>query len=224
MELTYFSCEATVLAKIAKAKYSCGNIVKAFESDIIVSPDGKSYYGYIIYQYLPNKDLFDYVERKITVSNERLCCTIFAKILRGISFLHHVCNTAHMDIKLDNVMLDTEFNPKIIDFGLSHDASAIAKGFFGTTETAAPEMFLDAPYDPVLADMYKLGVLLYSMVFGNPPLESANRKAMTDHGKLFFDDLTSGSPAKIKMCVVMQFRNPHIQISDSLVNLLARLL
>lgn len=171
-----------MLGKIEKTNFYCASIVKAIESDIVVSPDGKSYFGYIIYEYLPNKDLFDYVERKITVLNERLCCTIFSKILKGISFLHHACFVAHMDIKLDNVMLNADFDPKIIDFGLSHDSKFSVTGFFGTKETAAPEMFLSAPYSPALADMYKLGVLLYSMYLGNPPLEKADREAMNESG------------------------------------------
>lgn len=88
------------------------------------------------------------------MQNERLCFTIFNMVLTGIMFLHYHCHTAHMDIKLDNLMFDSDFDAKIIDFGLSRSVFIPISGISGTIQTASPEMHLDGLYAPAVADMY----------------------------------------------------------------------
>ena len=158
----------------------CPNIVKVIEFGVVESPDGKEYFGFIIFEHCPNKDLFYYVEAGVTRHNEKLCCFIFTKLLQAIFVMHHCCCLVHRDIKLENVVLDGDFQPKIIDFGVTQSALISGNGNVGTIEYNSPEMFdTKAQYNPAPTDLFALGVLLFQMYFGFPPLEHFNREKLT---------------------------------------------
>jgi serine/threonine protein kinase len=55
--------------------------------------------------------------------------------------MHTACGLAHLDIKLENVMLDDQYNPKLIDFAYSDDISKKLTIFRGTEFYMAPEIF-----------------------------------------------------------------------------------
>ena len=116
-ELAFFSNEAIINHEM-KGK-SCNSVARVFEIGTVKSPVSKEYFGFIIMEHCPKKDLFNYVEGKLTVGNERLCHFIFTKLLEGIFFFHHVCGISHRDIKLENVVFDANYLPKLIDIGLS---------------------------------------------------------------------------------------------------------
>jgi len=42
-------------------------------------------------------------------------------IAQGLSYMHHDCSpfVVHRDIKTSNILLDTQFNAKVVDFGLA---------------------------------------------------------------------------------------------------------
>jgi serine/threonine protein kinase len=61
--------------------------------------------------------LFENIERKGKLTEE-VARAYFLQVLSGIEYLHER-GFVHRDIKLDNVVLDEDFNVKIIDFGLA---------------------------------------------------------------------------------------------------------
>ncbi|KAI0296940.1 kinase-like domain-containing protein [Multifurca ochricompacta] len=93
------------------------------------------------------------------------------QFLEGVAFLHEH-NIAHLDLKVDNVLIDIEGDKHdlrlwIIDFGLSvfvEDEGTTIKGYRGTPEWTAPEVgTLDGPstrYSPILADRWACGRML----------------------------------------------------------------
>jgi MAP/microtubule affinity-regulating kinase len=84
-------------------------------------------------------------------------------------------NIAHRDIKLENIILDEELNPKIIDFGFSTciQADKKIKIFCGTPSYMAPEVVQRKEYRGEGADIWALGVMLFVCITGIFPFKGA---------------------------------------------------
>lgn len=95
-------------------------------------------------------------------------------IAKGLAYLHHECLewVIHCDVKPGNILLDSEFEPKIADFGLaklsqrggkSSDFSQIR----GTKGYMAPEWATNLPITAKV-DVYSYGVVVLEIVKGIP--------------------------------------------------------
>ncbi|XP_044463796.1 probable receptor-like protein kinase At1g80640 [Mangifera indica] len=94
---------------------------------------------------------------------------------RGLEYLHEHCNppVIHRDLKSSNILLDSNFNAKLSDFGL-----AIADGgqnknnlkLSGTLGYVAPEYLLDGKLTDK-SDVYAFGVVLLELLLGKRPVE-----------------------------------------------------
>ncbi|XP_073525980.1 uncharacterized protein [Phyllobates terribilis] len=89
---------------------------------------------------------------------------------KGIAYLHEECQQRiiHYDIKPGNVLLDSNFNPKVADFGLARlcsrdDTHVELSGIKGTPGYAAPEVWMPYPVTHK-CDVYSFGMLLLEMV------------------------------------------------------------
>ncbi|KUF80095.1 kinase protein [Phytophthora nicotianae] len=99
---------------------------------------------------------------------------IVLHLARGLHFLHETCNIAHRDVSLENVFVTRDGVYKIGDFGLSTRADRRASGCVGKTQYVAPEVVSEVSYDPVTADVWSLGILLFMLLTGAPLLEFAS--------------------------------------------------
>ena len=124
---------------------------------------------YIVYEYAPKRTLLDYlILPNSNCLEEKHAKIIFKKILRGIEAMH-MANICHRDIKLENILLDLNYNPKICDFGFSIICSNKLKGKCGTEKYVAPEIIRLVgfrPYDGLKADIFSLGITLLRIVTG----------------------------------------------------------
>ncbi|CAN4102038.1 unnamed protein product [Withania somnifera] len=94
---------------------------------------------------------------------------------RGIEYLHEHCNppVIHRDLKSSNILLDSNFNAKLSDFGLAVLGGAQNKNnikLSGTLGYVAPEYLLDGKLTDK-SDVYAFGVVLLELLLGRRPVE-----------------------------------------------------
>ena len=125
---------------------------------------------------VPNGELFDYVSVTGKFS-ENMTRLFFLELLEVLNFLH-TSNICHRDIKPENLMLDTNYQLKVLDFGFSilasgRDGSGLLKTYLGTPLYMAPEIHNGELYDGKSVDLFAAGVLLFILLSGNPPFRAA---------------------------------------------------
>jgi len=90
----------------------------------------------------------------------------------------HSKGVAHRDLKLDNLLMDKDFNVKIADFGLcgplmGRDGRGKLTTMVGTKPFMAPEILKGLAYKGESADLFSASVLLFVLVAGAPPFSVA---------------------------------------------------
>ncbi|KAJ8404204.1 hypothetical protein AAFF_G00339770 [Aldrovandia affinis] len=104
-----------------------------------------------------------------------------ACVVLGLQFLHDH-KIVYRDLKLDNLLLDTEGYVKIADFGLCKEGMGYGdrtSTFCGTPEFLAPEVLTDTSYTRAV-DWWGVGVLIYEMLAGESPFPGDDEEEVFD--------------------------------------------
>lgn len=121
-----------------------------------------------VMEYANGGDLMMHIHQE--VFNENRACFYAACVVLGLQFLHDH-KIIYRDLKLDNLLLDTEGYLKMADFGLCKEGVGYGDRtgtFCGTPEFLAPEVLLEPTYTRAV-DWWGLGVLIYEMLVGESP-------------------------------------------------------
>ncbi len=114
----------------------------------------------------------------------------------------------HRDLKPENIMILEDGTVKVMDFGIAKVLQALSKTTthsVGTLQYMSPEQ-IDATGVDGRSDLYCLGLILYEMLQGNAPFESASprellNKQCTEEPPPFSDEARQGLPRGIEKLV-----------------------
>ena len=125
---------------------------------------------------IPGGELWDVIHKeqedgewKSGISDEKAVAFYALGIADTLGHLHSK-GVAFRDLKPENVMIDAEGYPIIIDFGFAKTLKTDQKAytFCGTPNYVAPEIIKNAGHNGAV-DYWALGVLIYEMIAGENP-------------------------------------------------------
>ena len=161
--LRRFGVEREVLARLDHP-----NIARLIDAGTL--DDGRPYF---VMEYVDGLPITRYVEERTRSLTERL--NLFLKVSAAVEAAHHK-SVIHRDLKPNNILVNHEGEPKLLDFGIAKvigsNANPLEMTSFKqqrfTPSSASPEQVKGEPVT-VLSDIYSLGVVLYEMLTGVRP-------------------------------------------------------
>ncbi|KAI4384481.1 hypothetical protein MLD38_002631 [Melastoma candidum] len=158
----------------------------------------------LVYEFMPRGSLENHLFRRNSHFQPlpwKLRLRIALGAARGLAFLHsEEARVIYRDFKTSNVLLDSNFDAKLSDFGLAKDGplddkSHVSTRIMGTFGYAAPE-YMATGHLTSKSDVYSFGVVLLEMLCGrkaidkNKPAKEHNmvewvRPNMTSKRKIF---------------------------------------
>jgi eukaryotic-like serine/threonine-protein kinase len=154
----------------AVAKLSHPNIVTVIDRG---DEGGRQY---IVFEHVQGENLKELVTRTGRMSPRR-ALELVIPVADGLAFAHEH-GLVHRDVKPQNVLLSSEGEVKVTDFGIARSLD-VEHGVtqtgtvLGTSEYLAPEQASGEPVSPA-TDEYSLGVVLWELLTGEVPFTGEN--------------------------------------------------
>jgi len=136
---------------------------------------------YFVMEYVNGEPIGAYCDAHVLNTTERL--NLFRKVCAAVTYAHQNL-VIHRDLKPSNILVATDGEPKLLDFGiaklLSSEEEVLAQTMVGqkimTPEYASPEQ-VNGERITTVSDVYSLGVLLYELLTGRTPYRLKTRTA-----------------------------------------------
>ena len=155
------------------------NIMKLYE--VI-----KTYkFNYLIMEYIDGISLLEIIKNeKKHYLEEKRALKIFIQIVKAIEYCQSK-NICHRDIKLENILTLKNDIIKLIDFGFAvkTNKETFQTLLCGSPSYMAPEIVKKEKYIAQYSDIWSLGVLLYSMLFGRFPFKGKTQEELFENIK-----------------------------------------
>ncbi len=172
---------------ITLSKLNHQNIVSIYD---FVDSDGKYF---LIMEYAEG-DTLDIIIEKRGPIGENTAIKLFGKVLDGFSYAHQK-GIIHRDIKPSNIIVGTDNEIKILDFGIAkilESGNKLTKTGtrMGSINYMSPEQILARDVD-TRSDVYSLGVTLFEMLSGSLPYNSDNESEYEIQTRILKEPLPS---------------------------------
>lgn len=139
-------------------------------------------YSFIVMKYLEGRSLAEILRREGPLAPERTV-RILAQIAEALDYAH-ARGLVHRDVKPGNILVDTQDQATLTDFGIARGGEGTrltqAGMVIGTPAYMAPEQVKGTPVGPP-TDVYALGVVAYEMLGGRPPFEGDTSRVLFAH-------------------------------------------
>jgi serine/threonine protein kinase len=141
---------------------------------------------------------------------EGLARNFYQQVVEGVTYCHERL-VVHRDLKLENLLLDrSQENVKIIDFGFAAQTTSKdvkLRAFCGTPSYMAPEIIRGEGYSGFAADVWALGVVIFTLIAGALPFAGRTELqlyAKIRRGVFSFPDII-GEPIRrlVRACMKM---------------------
>lgn len=141
---------------------------------------------YLVMEYIQGEPIDQYCRNRQLSINERL--QLFIKVCDAVAYAHQQ-GVIHRDLKPGNILVDTDGEPKLLDFGIAKllpanpnvaaEESITLTGCSPLTpDFAAPEQLLNQAITPA-TDVYALGLLLFEILTEKKPHQSNIERVVT---------------------------------------------
>jgi serine/threonine protein kinase len=133
---------------------------------------------YIVSELIEGGDLKKYMASRKTSPDT--CSAIITQLAKGLHCLHKA-GIVHRDVKPSNILIGSDGQPFLTDFGLAvHERRGAKDGMVvGTPAYMSPEQIRAEPHlVDGRSDIFSLGVVMYEMLTGRRPFQSPGRNAL----------------------------------------------
>lgn len=171
------------------AKISHPNVMSIYDFGTCKPEDSDKDISYIVMEHIEGQSLKNYLASRNVSMTERL--RISEKIVRGLAAAHKL-SIVHRDIKTDNIMIDSNGEPKILDFGLAKPFDSVFSNesgnqtvtasqdltqegkILGTVTYMSPEQARGETVD-ARSDIFSFGIMMYKIFAGVYPFDGGDR-------------------------------------------------
>ena len=162
---------------------------------------------YFLMEFVRGMDLFDVIRAMDLLSDEY--AKFYASCLLLIVEHLHEKNIIYRDLKPENVMIDEDGYPKLIDFGTAKKITGRTYTVVGTPHYMAPEVIEGKGYG-LSADLWSIGVMIYEFVCGLVPFGEEEDDPFKIYKKVLEKRLVYPSYARLnKTCLLYTSPSPR---------------
>ncbi|XP_057302084.1 testis-specific serine/threonine-protein kinase 3-like [Hydractinia symbiolongicarpus] len=156
---------------------NCISLLEAIETNTRI---------YLIMNLAENGDLLEYIRERGPMPDDD-ARRYFRQLITATDYFHSL-GIVHRDLKCENLLLDINHNIVVSDFGFARGQMInpetgkrrLSQTFCGSYAYAPPEILRGIAYDGTVADIWSLGVVLYTMVSASLPFDDSNLKTLLE--------------------------------------------
>ena len=174
--------------------------------------------AYLVMDYVEGEPVTDFCDRLRLPLRERIALVI--KLCGAVQYAHQNL-VVHRDLKPNNILVQDNGNPILIDFGIAKplqqgqppNDGSLNQAFWFSPSYASPEQIQAQPIT-TRSDIYALGILLHQLLTGILPYELP--KTSIETMRAFIEKHQPQRPSQLILAQLSE--NPHSQAWQNIAN------